>query len=116
MSGKRILFAIAAVAIFAVGYFAVKGYPPVDKGAEGTIGAAQRYQSEQIKTGDVVLKDKELQEVLQSDAYNKLTKDPEARKAITSDAFKAAMANDSFRAALANDSFRAALAKDAFAR
>ena len=41
------------------------GYPPADKGTEGTIGAAQRYQAPQIANQDVKLQDAELQSFMQ---------------------------------------------------
>ena len=53
---KRILLIVGALAVIALGYFGVRGYPPVDQGAEGTVGAAKRYEAEQIASKDVVLK------------------------------------------------------------
>ncbi len=56
-TSKKALLGVAAVAVIAIGYFAIKGYPPVGDGAAGTVGAAKKYQSEQISDKDVVLKD-----------------------------------------------------------
>ena len=78
MGRKGILVAVAAVATIALGYFVIEGWPTVDQGAEGTVGAAKRYQTEQIKKDDVVLKDAELQQVIQSEAFQRLIADPVA--------------------------------------
>ena len=42
MSSKRVLLGVAVVAVIAIGYFAITGWPPTEEGAEGTIGAADR--------------------------------------------------------------------------
>ena len=60
--------------------FAVKGFPPVGSGSEGTIGAAQKYQAPQLADKDVVLGDAAVQEFLQSDVFDRLIKDPDARE------------------------------------
>lgn len=112
MGRKGILVAVAAVAAIAIGYFAVNGWPPVDQGAEGTVGAAKRYQAEQIKTEDVILKDAELQQVLQSQAFHRLVNDPAALKAVTSGAFLEAMKNQAARAYFASDAFKAYAASE----
>jgi len=57
---RAAMLAVGAVAVIAAGYFAIKGIPPVEKGAEGTVGAAKRYQSEQIAKGDVVVQNLEV--------------------------------------------------------
>ena len=59
MSTKRVLLAVAAVAVIAIGYIAVNGVPPVGPGTEGTVGAAKRYQAPQIAEGDVQVADAE---------------------------------------------------------
>jgi hypothetical protein len=56
------------------------GLPPVDKGVEGTIGAAKRYQAQQISDKDVVLGDTSAQQFIQSDTFVRLLKDPASMK------------------------------------
>ena len=51
---KKVLWIVAAAAAVALMVDASSfGYPPVQKGTEATIGAAQRYQSPQISSADV---------------------------------------------------------------
>lgn len=113
MTSRKVLLGIAAAAVIAIGYFAVRGFPPVGPGAEGTVGAAKRYQSSQINDRDVVIGDAQLQDVLQSDAFNKLISDPAARKAVASDAFQKALADSALREALGNQAIRDALGSQA---
>ena len=53
MKSKQVLLAVGVLALAALGYFVIKGVPTVGTGAEGTIGAAQRYNAEQIHKEDV---------------------------------------------------------------
>ena len=92
MSSRNALLGIAAVAVLAIGYFAVTGFPPTGPGAEGTVGAAKKYQSEQISAKDVQLQNPEVQRVLQSDAFHKLVTNPQTRSILTSKEFQKAMA------------------------
>ena len=82
MVSKRILPIVAVLAVAALGYFAVRGFPTVGTGAEGTVGAAKRYEAEQIASKDVVLKDPALQEFMQTDVFHSLTANKEAVKAL----------------------------------
>jgi hypothetical protein len=100
MSTKKVLLGVAAAAAIAIGYFAINGYPPVGPGTEGTVGAARKYQSEQISGKDVVLQDTELQQVLQSDALRKLLADKETRALLMSPAFDQAVTAARARALL----------------
>lgn len=67
----------------AVGFLAWKGvlgYPP--KGTEGSIGAAKRYQAEQISPADVQLNDPQTQAFIQSDLFHRMQTDADFRKAV----------------------------------
>jgi hypothetical protein len=72
MKNNRILVVggILVVAVIAALY-ATKTFPP-RQGVEGAIGAANRYQSEQISEADVALKDPEIQAFLQTDLFHKI--------------------------------------------
>ena len=111
---KKILLIVGAVAVIAFGYFGVWGYPPVEKGAEGTVGAAKRYEAEQISSKDVVLQNPALQEFMQTDVFQSLTSNKEAVKVLGSEGMKQALANQSFRDMLASQSMRDALANKDF--
>jgi hypothetical protein len=110
-SRKWLLAAVSLVALGAIGYFAVKGWPPVDKGSQATVGAAERYQKPQIKEGDVGVTESEVQAFMQSDVFDKLIKDKAAVAALANPAMQAALANANVAAALKNPAVQAALAK-----
>jgi len=136
---KKVLWSVMGAAAAVLIVLKMAGYPPQSAGTEGTIGAAQRYQAQQISDQDVKVTDAELQQFIQSDAFHKLMNDKAARQALvnkdvqkalsdpnvlaallseqyryqlTSDALHQALASDQIRLALANDQARAALAND----
>ena len=73
------MWGLAAAATITFAVFAMKGFPPAGYGTEGTIGAAKKYQAQQLADKDVVLGDAAVQEFLQSDTFDRLMKDPNAR-------------------------------------
>jgi hypothetical protein len=99
-TSKKVLLGVAAAAVIAIGYFAIKGYPPVGDGAAGTVGAAKKFQSEQISDKDVILQDAEVQQVLQSDAFRRVVADKETRAILASKEFQKAMSNANVLAVL----------------
>src|SRR5262245_52240755 len=107
---KKVLWIVAAAAAIALVALRLAGYPPVDKGTEATIGAAQRYQAPQISSADVKTEDAELQAFLQSDLFQQLTNDPQAQQALRNEDFRKALADANVRAALARSDVRAAIA------
>jgi hypothetical protein len=113
MSTKKVLLGVAAVAVIAIGYFAITGWPPVGPGTEGTVGAAQRYRSEQIAGKDVQVESGDLQAFMQSELFHKLMTDESARKAITAPEVQAAFASAAGRAFLASQAANAASAANA---
>ena len=76
MSSKRLIAAtISIVAIVGIAYVAATGYPPKEPAASGTVGAAQRYQAPQVGATDVQVADPQIQEFLQSETFDRLSKD-----------------------------------------
>ena len=104
------LVAVAVIGIVAIGYFSLNKAPAIPEDAAGAVGAADRYQSEQIAAEDVQIEQVELQAFLQTDEFDRLVNDPETRKLLASDAMQQAMSDASFSAALNDASFRDALA------
>ena len=98
---KKVLWSVAAAAAAALVVMRVAGYPPVEKGTEATIGAAQRYQSQQIAAADVKVENPELQAFLQSDLFRQLVADKAAQRVLKSKDFQRAISDVSVRAALA---------------
>ncbi|HEY1304553.1 MAG TPA: hypothetical protein VGF24_13420 [Vicinamibacterales bacterium] len=107
---KRMLWIVAAAAAVALAAFRLAGYPPVGKGTEATIGAAQRYQAPQVSSADVKTQDGDLQAFLQSDVFHQLAADKGAQQALKNKDFERALADASVRAALASPDVRAAIA------
>jgi hypothetical protein len=109
---KKVLWSVMGAAAAVLIVLKIAGYPPKSEGTEGTIGAAQRYQSQQIASGDVKVTDAELQRFMQSDAFHTLINDKAARKALANKDLQKALADPSIRLALANDQIRLILAND----
>jgi hypothetical protein len=107
---KKVLWIVAATAALALITMRLVGYPPVEKGTEATIGAAQRYQSPQISSADVKTEDAQLQAFLQSDLFRQLTTDKTARQALKNKDFQKALQEPQVRAALASTDARFAIA------
>ena len=71
---------VIAAAAFVVFF---QSYPPQPKDAAATIGAAQRYHATQITGADVKVSQDELTTWMQSDTFDRIVKDPQARKLFT---------------------------------
>lgn len=100
MSNKRWILG-GAVALAAVVAFVALRSPNRATNAQGTIGAANRYQSEQVSSGDVSLDSPQIAAFLQSDTFRKLASSPSFREAAKSDAFNRFVASDGLRDASA---------------
>ena len=110
---RKAMWALAAAAVIVLGVYTVTGFPPVGRGTEGTIGAAQKYQAPQIASKDIVLGDASVQEFLQSELFDQLAKDPDARDLVTNAAVKAALDDAEMRNAIARQDVRDALTSKA---
>jgi len=107
---KKVLWIVAATAALALITMRFVGYPPVEKGTEATIGAAQRYQAPQIASSDVKTQDAQLQAFLQSDLFRQLATDKVAQQALKNKDFQRALQDSAVRAALASSDARYAIA------
>ena len=107
---KKVLWIVAATAALALITMRLVGYPPVEKGTEATIGAAQRYQAPQISSSDVKTGDAQLQAFLQSDLFRQLATDKVAQQALKNKDFQRALQDATVRAALASSDARYAIA------
>jgi hypothetical protein len=84
-TGSKFLIGAGVIVVLLIVAVALIGWPP-SNGTEGTIGAAKKYQADQIKDTDVTLEDPEIQELLQdnevvaflnSDEFRRLVEDDE---------------------------------------
>lgn len=83
MTSKQITI-LAGVLVLAagIGFVATQNRHTPTQNIAGTIGAAQRYQSQQISDQDVKLTDQQVQSFLQSDTFHKMATNPEFRKQV----------------------------------
>ena len=102
------LIGIAAAGLI-VAY--VGGFPPASQ-TEGTIGAAQRYQSQQIGKSDVKVGDAKLQAFMQTDVFDRLIHDKKAMAALASPEVQAALASPELAQALSSNELQAAIASE----
>jgi hypothetical protein len=106
---KKVVWGAAAAAVVLIGIMLITGFPPAGYGVEGTIGAANRYQAQQISDKDVKLQDSELQALLQSDAWTRITRDKAAWSALTSKDVQRFFAAQAVQSALSNQAVLNAL-------
>jgi hypothetical protein len=109
MTTRKAMWVLAAAAAVALAVFIVTGFPKVDRGTEATIGAAQRYQAQQLTTKDVVVGDTQIQEFLQSETFDRLMKDDSARRLLSNHSVRVALSNPELVSQLTNDAVRVTL-------
>ena len=103
------MIGLAAAAAVVLVTFSITGYPPIGKGTEGTIGQANRYQAPQpqMSASDVKLGDTAVQEFLQSDMFDRLMKDENARKLLADASVRAMLADTAVNRSLRDQSVAA---------
>jgi hypothetical protein len=116
---KRIMLVGGGLAVIVAGVIVVGRLVPT-QGASvmGTVVPAERYHSSQVSDADVKLGDTGVAQLMQTDTFERMVKDPEFRKQVinaanAADAAKATNAADAARAANAADAAKAANAADA---
>ena len=116
MTTKRnlIITGILGIAVI-LGFVALRGFKVPPEGTEGAIGAANRYQTEQISAKDVKLQDAEIQAFLQSDTFHKLATNPEFRKLVMEKSFQDVARMEAYRTIVMDKSQALSLANRDFA-
>ena len=90
MQNKKFLLAGVAVAVMAAGALYVGGvYPPAGDQAAGTIAPAERFHAPQVQATDVKLGDQGTAKLMQTDAFEAMSKDPSFRALASDPAFMA---------------------------
>ncbi len=97
MPNKTWIITGAVVVAAAIGYVALRGPAVPRKGTEGAIGAAKRYQSQQISNQDVTLDSPQVASFIQSDAFRKLATDKAFREAAKNEGLASFLRSDQFR-------------------
>ncbi len=106
---KKVLIGLIGIAAAGLLVAYIGGGFPLTTGTEGTIGAAQRYNAEQIKKSDVTVANPALAAFMQSDVFEKLSRDKMAVAALASPEVQQALANAEISAALADSTLAQAL-------
>ena len=93
-SNRKYIVTGAAILAVAVGAYGLgRVYPPLGP-VEGTIAPAQRHVNPQIASGDVTLGDTSIPQLMQTDAFEVMSKNPSFR-ALAADPNFAALAQNS---------------------
>jgi hypothetical protein len=106
---KKILFGLAAAAAIFLAVITYNSYPRPTEGTEATIGAAQRAQAPQIAAQDVKLGDTSAQDVLQTETFDAIMKDPAVRTMLQDAELRVHLQNDLLQRALQDDNIKTAL-------
>ena len=100
-SNRKYLITGAAIVAVAVGAYGLgRVYPPLGPTA-GTIAPAERYVSSQVGAGDVTLGDTSIPQLMQTDAYEVMSKNPSFRALASDPGFAALAQNSQAMAAIA---------------
>src|SRR3954452_865404 len=112
-NNRKMILATAGVLAFGVAAYGLgRIYPPIGP-SEGTVAPAQRYVSAQVHDADVTLGDTSVPELMQTDAFQVMVKDPNFRALAGDPGFAALASNrDVMQAIAANPSAFAALANN----
>jgi hypothetical protein len=93
---KKVLIGLSLAAALILGVMSFTGFPPA-LDTQGTIGAAKRYNANQLSDSDVKLGDTSAQAFIQSDTFQALIKDPKAVKLLLDGRFTEALKGERFR-------------------
>src|SRR5215208_3637255 len=86
-TNRKYLMSAALVAVVAVSAYGLgRVYPPLGP-SEGTIAPAERYVSSQVGAGDVTLGDTSVPQLMQTDAFEVMTKDANFAQMVRDPAF-----------------------------
>src|SRR5215203_426079 len=92
-NNRKYLVSSALVAIVAVSAYGLgRVYPPLGP-SEGTIAPAERYVSSQVGDADVTLGDTSVPQLMQTDAFELMAKDPSFAAMVKDPAFAVLAAN-----------------------
>ena len=97
---RYLLTGAAVVAVGLAAYGLGRIYPPLGP-TEGTVAPAQRYVAPQVGEGDVTLGDTSIPQLIQTDAFEVMSKNPDFRALASDPGFAALAQNSQAMAAIA---------------
>ena len=103
---RKAMWGLAAAATITLAVLSIKGFPTVGHGTEGTIGAAKKFDGQQLANKDVVLGDVAAQAFLQSAEFDRLVKDPNARSLLSATALQPYLKDAQFLTAIQDANVR----------
>lgn len=112
---RKAMWGLAAAATITLAVLSIKGFPTVGHGTEGTIGAAKKFDGQQLASKDVVLGDAAAQQFLQSAEFARLVKDPNARSLLGATALQPYLRDARFLTAIQDANVRDAMTDSAVA-
>ena len=103
-TSKMLALGGLAASIAAVVYFGL-GYPPKSDQVSGTIAPAQRYRAESIESTAVQTGDQSIPQLMQTDTFTRLVKDPQFRALVANADFNNLVKNGDFNTLVKNADF-----------
>lgn len=97
MVNKKWLLTGAVIIAAAIALVYLRGPRVTNHGTEGAIGAANRYQSQQMTAQDVTLDNPEMAAFIQTDTFRKIAADPALREAFRSEALSVVIGSEGLR-------------------
>ena len=107
---KKAMLGVAAAAVVVLAVLSITGFPKITHGTEATITAARKAETPQIAAKDVVLGDTAVQQFMQSDVFDRLVKDPAARRILSNPGYRGALAEANVRGAMLSNELKTAMA------
>src|SRR6185437_11574480 len=107
-NNRKMILTSAAVLVVGLGAYGLgRVYPPLGP-SSGTVAPAQRYVNSQVGEQDVTLGDTSVPQLMQTDAFEAMVKDPDFRKLARDPNFSTLAQNPAVMATLAAhaDAFR----------
>jgi len=103
-SNRNLLITASVILAVAAGAYTVgRVYPPLEGTTQGTLSPAARYVEPQIGTDDVTLGDTSVPQLMQTDAFEVMVKNPSFRALASDPGFAALAQNRSLMSAIAAD-------------
>lgn len=95
---SRGIFVFGIIVVLAVvAVIAIRGFTPSNEEIAGTIGAADRYQSEQMTAEDVTLEDPDIQAFLQTDLFHEIKTNEDFQTMVKEGDFQKLLADANYR-------------------
>lgn len=110
---SRILWLAAAAVVAVAGIVYFKGQAPAEQDVAGTISPATKYAAEQVPAGTTQVEGIGADPFLQTELFDRITKDPALVEILSNDAVRNALKDDAVRNSLLSEGLKTAFQSDA---